>query len=442
MRAKYYLAIALLKNFIDCRLVALRPLKCFGSFCISSQTIVPAAYLSRGKLEVLESEEDGAVRSAILCDVIPIPLLDSRGESLVNQLQNDRSKSTKSSFDPSSIDGILVNRDKGLYDNLPYVWGENNNAKLELYNYLQKRRGPSNKGNFLEAVNAILGSKLTGIMIEVKDQLASDRIVLGGAIVLCQNAVAEDWKISASNPKMPAVASNDDTEEIADATACLVECHMDELVALSFLSGLPIHISKTLFDSLAIDATLTSGEEKTRGTPEMLIYGPAFRSAESKLEWDQRSAVPNGAASTRTVPPAWDIFDAKKFIGMSSVEKRATLRASGVTSLPRPREGLDSLDRALLDKMDDAVRGEYLRLRSLKGSDTAPVKSPRQSVLKAMGEAFDAGDIETATELREEFMMMTARTADPTQESGSYDPYLDQDDWYMAARRKAMAPKK
>ena len=39
-------------------------------------------------------------------------------------------------------------------------------------------------------------------------------------------------------------------------------------------------------------------------------------------------------------------------------------------------------------------------------------------------------------------MMITARRADPTQPEGSYDPYLDQDDWYMAARRKAMAPKK
>ena len=122
------------------------------------------------------------------------------------------------------------------------------------------------------------------------------------------------------------------------------------------------------------------------------------------------------------------------------MEKRATLRASGVTSLPRPREGLDSLDKALLDKMDEAVRGEYLRLRSLNGP--AAVTSPRQALLKAMGEAFDEGDIKAATELREEFMILTSRTADPTQESGSYDPYLDQDDWYMAARRKAMAPKK
>lgn len=441
MRARHYLVVVLLKYFIDSRLIALQPLKCLGSFSISSQKIVPAAYLSRGKLEVLESEEDGNERRAILCDVIPIPLFDSRGETLVNQLQNDRSTSTKFSFDPSSIDSILINRDKGLYDNLPYSWGESATAKLELFNYLQKRRGPSSRGNFLEGVNSILGSKLTGIIIEVKDQLASDKIVLGGTIILCQNAVAQDWKISASNPSVPSVASNDDPEEIAASTACLVECHMDELVALSFLSGLPIHIPKTLFEALAIDASLTSGEVKKGGTPDMLISGPTFRSVESKLEWDQRSATADSTASTKTVPPAWEIFDAKKFIGMSSVEKRATLRASGVTSLPRPREGLDSLDKALLDKMDEAVRGEYLRLRNLNGPATI-IKSPRQALLKAMGEAFDEGDIKAATELREEFMILTSRTADPTQEGGSYDPYLDQDDWYMAARRKAMAPKK
>ena len=59
-----------------------------------------------------------------------------------------------------------------------------------------------------------------------------------------------------------------------------------------------------------------------------------------------------------------------------------------------------------------------------------------------MGEALEAGDMEKAKQLREEFMQVTARRADPTQAEGTYDPYLDQDDWYMAARRKAMAPKK
>ena len=62
--------------------------------------------------------------------------------------------------------------------------------------------------------------------------------------------------------------------------------------------------------------------------------------------------------------------------------------------------------------------------------------------MRRMGEALENDDLEVATALREEFAFKTALRADPTQEVGSYDPYLDQDDWYAEARRKAMQPKK
>ena len=38
--------------------------------------------------------------------------------------------------------------------------------------------------------------------------------------------------------------------------------------------------------------------------------------------------------------PAWDIFDPKDFLRMSETDMRAVLRASGITDLPRPREGI------------------------------------------------------------------------------------------------------
>ena len=45
-----------------------------------------------------------------------------------------------------------------------------------------------------------------------------------------------------------------------------------------------------------------------------------------------------------------------------------------------------------------------------------------------------------AEELRDRFAMLTALKQDHTQEEGSYDRFLDQDEWYMEARRKAMTP--
>jgi len=68
--------------------------------------------------------------------------------------------------------------------------------------------------------------------------------------------------------------------------------------------------------------------------------------------------------------------------------------------------------------------------------------SNRQLLLQQMADSLSNSDMDTAIRLREEFALLTALRADPTQEKGAYDPYLDQDDWYMIARRKAMAPKK
>jgi hypothetical protein len=46
--------------------------------------------------------------------------------------------------------------------------------------------------------------------------------------------------------------------------------------------------------------------------------------------------------------------------------------------------------------MDEAVRGEFLRLLSISSPDTASPReeSPRQGVLQAMGEALKEGDPE------------------------------------------------
>ncbi len=145
---------------------------------------------------------------------------------------------------------------------------------------------------------------------------------------------------------------------------------------------------------------------------------------------------------------------------MGQVEKRALLRASGVQPLPRPREGKHALDAVLLDLMDAAVRDEYIRLSTLLrlsssspsssssassssslSAQTTGEDSDRGGLLRRMGEALCAGDIETATALRQQFAHRTALRADPTQAVGAYDQYLDQDGWYAEARRRAMAPR-
>lgn len=130
---------------------------------------------------------------------------------------------------------------------------------------------------------------------------------------------------------------------------------------------------------------------------------------------------------------------------MSTLQKREVLRYSGLSELPRPREGTKALDAVLLDLMDDAVRSEYLRLRERKSSSykrekstVNPDSTSRQSLLQAMAEALESGDITAAEVFRDRFTLLTMLEADPTQTRGSYQEYLDQDEWYMMERRKAM----
>jgi len=111
------------------------------------------------------------------------------------------------------------------------------------------------------------------------------------------------------------------------------------------------------------------------------------------------------------------------------------------------REGEAALNNVLLDLMDEAVRGEVVRQKGNTDSDvideTKPgYMSPRQVILYEMGVALEEGDIDKAKDLREKFAKSTKLKADPTQTDGSYDKYLDQDDWYLEQRRRAMAPKK
>lgn len=94
--------------------------------------------------------------------------------------------------------------------------------------------------------------------------------------------------------------------------------------------------------------------------------------------------------------------------------------------------------------MDEAVGDEYLRLKASgpgsnsRANEQTLATSPRQLLLQRMALALEEGDEDEAVRLREEFAILTSQRADPTQKVGSYDPYLDQDDWYMRERRKAM----
>ena len=443
------LSVIILKEVLSMKILPISVIKVLGSFRLPKGVIVPTEFLSRSKLEVLEDasnddSNENEKSNVILCDVLPILIQDPKGlTSLKESMSSNSNEDSKSIPYRDSIQSFILNRDRGLYDNIPYGWKKgpskknifdffsNVNSKVEI-NKSNKKMQINPYSSFLQAVEQQLGAKLTGLFIEVSDEITMSSVALGGAAIFAKTDSAKDWILNQYNPSLPDIATTDegiDDNDIFNSPAVVVYCGLDEIVGMSLGTGMPIYIPEDLFDSATVDARLNKKGDN------MSITAPVFGESRERKDFDALAEEDQNV----DISPAWEIFDPKKFLKMSPVEKRGVLRLSGVKRLPRPREGLNSLDSALINVMDDAVRKEVLRLSDPNSQKVT--STPRQEVLRQIGEALTEGDLEKAEALRETFIVMTQRLADPTQAQGSYDPYLDQDDWYLKERRKAMRPK-
>eukprot|EP00607_Mallomonas_marina_P001021 CAMPEP_0182426018 /NCGR_PEP_ID=MMETSP1167-20130531/12496_1 /TAXON_ID=2988 /ORGANISM="Mallomonas Sp, Strain CCMP3275" /LENGTH=310 /DNA_ID=CAMNT_0024607157 /DNA_START=586 /DNA_END=1518 /DNA_ORIENTATION=+ len=309
-------------------------------------------------------------------------------------------------------------------------------------------------------MNSFMDAEITGLILETADEFRDKSIRLGAAMIISQQQVAHKWRLSKSSNRLP---------KKTDQTATVIECHVDELIGFSTALGLPVCVQTQLYESLTVDAVMS----RDASTGKLSIRAPY------PVTGDTPESVSSSLSSptTEDAVPVWEILDPEQILSMSQADKRATLRASDVRTLPRPREGEAALDAVLLDLADDAVRREVLRRsRGMPREEERRVENTnrdrdleqeqeeeeedefmrysalpasamlgdnkRQVLLREMGEAIDEGDMKRAETLREQFLMYTSLRADPTQPEGSYSPYLDQDDWYMEQRRRSMAPKK
>ena len=61
------------------------------------------------------------------------------------------------------------------------------------------------------------------------------------------------------------------------------------------------------------------------------------------------------ALRLKTVVKAWEIQSSQEYFAMDETQQRECLYASGVTKLPRKREGKEKLEALLLTKLDERV---------------------------------------------------------------------------------------
>lgn len=327
----------------------------------------------------------------------------------------------------------LVNRDGALYDNLPWAWGRSERPKAEAFAELAMRpRGlpdtPSAYHVFLTAIREVCCAEVYRGYIEPASVLtdAQGALVIGATLSLRESP--ELVELYGEAVPMP----RDTPLRTAE-----VEVLTDEMVGIALAAGVPIEVDDPIWRAAAVEASFVLDGDVMR----ISVEPPAASGAQS-------DAAAAAAAAAAAVPKAWEIKSAAELRAMPVVKLAAVLLASGVSSLPRPREAtperlralaLPLLDEALQNQLQlsDAIdREDYEEAQRLVGS-----KSRRQLLMEELGEAIAAEEYERADALQEKLAVLTDARMDVTAPEGSYDRYLDADDWYVEQQRRIYGPK-
>ena len=230
---------------IAAKFITLKPLKAYG-FYSNSISNHECYYLSRGKLEVLEGEDDNTMR---LCDVVPIPF-----KRIAN---SDQSFTSTLSFGyDSTVD--ICNRDNGIYDNLPYKTSKTYGAKKGLYDFLSYESNrlssttfptPSHKLQWV--LKDVLDVEINKLYIDVIDEYESNTYQLGGALSLASLSSPSTTDTSTTTHEA-AIDTSDNSEsnnsQVQSGDDSIINVHLDELMNLAFDLDLPVYMSRKLYD--------------------------------------------------------------------------------------------------------------------------------------------------------------------------------------------------
>ncbi|EKX47653.1 hypothetical protein GUITHDRAFT_106641 [Guillardia theta CCMP2712] len=130
----------------------------------------------------------------------------------------------------------------------------------------------------------------------------------------------------------------------------------------------------------------------------------------------------------------WEM-KASDLLAMSVEQLRFILAEQGVPSSSKATK--EELEDLVLPGMDEVERRIVMIQRAVEREDygtasqLAANQSRRGRIAAAIVEAVREERYYEAAELQEELEVITMGRADITQDEGSYDPYLDADDWYV-----------
>ena len=364
----------------------------------------------------------------------------------------------------------LVNRDGGVFDNLPYATtGRSKFAKKDLYDRIKGKDWPGRSlkpQNVFASLKERFGKKAK---VRVEDQErgedkapyrgaygfppvyedAQARIFAGyvSPYSLFLEAIGDMLDCDVTSALLEDACPLDDRTDLAGAlrlqprngsAALIVECFADEAVGLALAAGVDVLTERSLLE--VFSRTARFGLERRTSVAPLKMRLQVVDDLEPSIAQEVVADAPETIKSA-------DEYEALGTQGKLRVLVKAEEFKRRRGKLPRPRvinaAGCDEpVDELLIPLLDEAVRRDLAVEAALKRGDIAGAaalmagKSKRHAARDRAAQASADGDLAGEIRARDDESVYTAIRADITQDEGSYSRFLDKDEWYERQRRR------
>jgi len=363
----------------------------------------------------------------------------------------------------------LVNRDGGVFDNLPYQIGRAKFAKKDLYDRIKGKDWPGRSlkpQSVFASLKERFGKK-TKVRQEDRDrdadaapyrgaygfpptyEDAQARVFAGyvSPYSLFLEAIQDMLDCDVIGALLEDACPLDDRTDLAGAlrlqprngsSALIVECFADEAIGLALAANIDVFTERTVLE--VFSRPVKFGLERRTSVAPLKMRLQVADDVEPAIA----EAVEAEAPET--------IKSAEDYEGLGTQGKLRVLVAADEFrrrkgTLPRPRvldaAGSDApVDALLVPLLDEAVRRDLAVEAALRRGDVAGAaalmagKSKRHAARDLAAQASADGDLAGEIRARDDEAVYSAIRADITQDEGSYSRFLDKDEWYERQQRQ------
>jgi hypothetical protein len=327
-----------------------------------------------------------------------------------------------------------------------------------------------------EIIGDQLNAQVIGAILE-NTSLVEGTLVLGGAIALRRKTPKTTITINGEALSVRDEEQDYGNQGIQGGETILVECDGDEAIGISLACNVPLRVEQSVFARASLKVIPIPSEEESKNVYDalplwelldkdlsLLVEGQARNQSNAEQTsplriprtttslYDSMFGPSSGSSSSSSTmfPTDNPIQSLAEYDALSNAEKARTLMSLSnfEGKLPRPRvlrqssdgEAPNPLDKLLLPLVDESVRRQYLirdaelRLDEAALQELQLEKSPRQMAKEKAEEAREAGSEDVADWWENEAELYGSLRADVTQDEGSYNRFLDKDEWYERDR--------